>query len=116
MLPIYTQIQRFFRFFFVFFFHEKTKSEIHQYATQNIVNEQVKEEDKNILDRFKNECENQFTQQSNSQERCTAKEFQNSNAKRKRKQNLILNDDVKKVKEENEWFEKIQQDYANMQD
>jgi len=91
---------------------KKTKSEMHQYATENIV---VKEEDKNILHRFKNECENRFTQQNNGQKRCTAAavtKFQNSDAKRKRKQN----DDVsKEVKEENVWFdEKIEHNYTKM--
>merc|ERR1712034_261668 len=67
-----------------------------QYATENVVNETVKVpvENKNILDGVNDECENRFMQ-SNDEERCIgATEFQNSKEKRKRKQNLLLNDDV----------------------
>jgi len=89
----------------------KTKSKVHQCSTENTVNEEVKIEDKNIFDRFKDECENRCIQSND------ATEFQNSNAKRKRKQNSLINDDVKEeVKEENELLEKIQQDYTKMQD
>merc|ERR1712034_210801 len=75
------------------FVQKKAKSKTYQYETENIVNEQVKIEDENILNGFKNEWGGRLIQ-SNDQERCTATEFQNSNTKRKRKQNLILNDDV----------------------
>ena len=54
--------------------------------------------------------------QSNDEERCIVTEFQNSNAARKRKQNSMINDDVKEEKEENELLEKIQQDYTKIQD
>jgi len=95
---------------------KKIKSKVHQYATENIVNETVKIEDENILDGFKDACENRFMHQSNDEERCVATEFQNSNAKRKRKQNSTINDDVKEVKDENELLQEIQQDYTKTQD
>jgi len=93
----------------------KTKSKVHQYKTANIVNKEVKIEDVYILDRFKDECEKRFLQ-SNDEKRYIATEFQNLNAKRKRKENSIMDDDVKEEKEENELLEKIQQDYTKMQD
>merc|ERR1712034_104461 len=87
---------------------KKTRSKVHQYAKENIVDEKVKVEEKYILDEFKNGCENRFTQ-SNDEEGCIV-------AKRKRKQNSMINDDVKEEKEENELLEKIQQDYTKIQD
>jgi len=68
---------------------KKTKFKIYQYATENIMNETVKIEDENILDGFKDVCENHFIHQSNDEERCIV------NAKRKRKQNSMINQDVK---------------------
>jgi len=81
---------------------KKAKSKLYQYTTENVVNKEVKIEGENILDRFKDECEDRFIHQSNDEERCiaAATEFQNSNAKRKQKQNLIFNDDVKEEKVE----------------
>merc|ERR1711925_11576 len=81
---------------------KKAKSKLYQYTTENVVNKEVKIEGENILDRFKDECEDRFIHQSNDEERCiaAATEFQNSNAKRKQKQNLILNDNVKEEKVE----------------
>ena len=74
----------------------------------------IKIEDENILDGFKDACENRFIQ-SNDEENIDT-EFQKSNAKRKRKPNSMLNNDVKEVKEENELFQKIQQDYTETKD
>jgi len=73
---------------------QNTKSKIYQYEPENIVNKEVKVEDEYILHRFKDECENRFIQ-SNDQERDIITEFQNSNAKRKRKENSMIDDDVK---------------------
>jgi len=91
---------------------KKRKSKMSEYATENIVNEQVKIEEENILDGFKDECGNRFTESSGGKG-CIATEFQNSNAKRKRKKNSMMNDDKQKNVEittpnndENEQLEK----------
>merc|ERR1712034_264142 len=89
----------------------KTKSKVHQCTTENFVNKEVKIEDEYILVRFKDECENRFLQ-NNGETRCIATEFENSNEKRKRKENSMMHDDVKEEKEENELLEKIQKDYT----
>merc|ERR1712034_209839 len=68
----------------------ETKFKIYQCATENIVNETVKIEDKNILDGF--------------------------NPKRKRKQHSMINQDVKEVKEEKELLEQIQNNYTKIHD
>jgi len=73
---------------------QTTKSKMHQYEPENIVNKEVKVEDEYILHRFKDECENRFIQ-CNDQERDIITECQNSNAKRKRKANSMIDDDVK---------------------
>jgi len=81
-------------------YQKETKSKIHKYETEKIVNEQVKLEDENIIGGSKDECENRLIQ-SNNEEKCIATEFENSNAKRKRNENSIMNDDVKKEEVEN---------------
>jgi len=85
------------------------------------VNEEVKIEDKNILDGFKDQFENNFMK-SNNEENCidTAS---CQNQKRKRKEEPIIND----VKEENveiaisnhnkyELLEEIQENYTKIHD
>ena len=90
---------RFFLFFFnLFVFYEETKFKIYQYARENIA------------------CENRFIHQINDEESCIETEFQNSNGKRKRKQNSMINQDVKEVKEENELLEEIQNNYTKIHD
>jgi len=91
---------------------QKTKSKICQSVEpENIVDsKEVKVEEENILGGFKNECENRFMK-TNDEKRCT-------NAKRKRKYESIMNDDVmeEKVKIEtptqdgNKLFEEIRKD------
>ena len=76
------------------------------------MNETVKIEDENILDGFKDACENRFIHQSNDEERCIV------NAKRKRKQNSMINQDVKE-EEKRKWTvgqEQIQNNYTKMHD
>jgi len=86
---------------------QKKKSKMYQSTAEIIVNPEVKIEDENILNRFKDECENRFIQDNNDKEKCIATEFENSNAKRKRKDNSILSDDIKKEKMEIDPLEKI---------
>merc|ERR1712034_272771 len=92
----------------------KPKSKVHQYTTENIVNETVKIDDKNIFDVFKDQCGNRFIH-TDDEERCIATKFQKSNPKRKRKQHSMTNQDVKEVKEENELLGQIQNNYTKMQ-
>jgi len=63
---------------------KKTESEIYEYATGNIVNEQVKIEDEDILDKFKDKCENRFIQTNDD----LAPAFQNSNVKTEMKNKI----------------------------
>jgi len=91
---------------------QKTKSKIFQSVeAENIVDsKEVKVEEEIILNGFKNECETRFMK-TNDEKRCT-------NAKRKRKYESIMNDDVmeEKVKIEtptqdgNKLFEEIRKD------
>merc|ERR1712034_148652 len=94
---------------------QKKNSKMNQSTVENIVNAQVKVEEENMLNKFKDECENHFMQ-DNDEEKCVPTEFKNSNAKRKRKPNLKMKVDVTEVKEENEPLGKIQQDYTKIQD
>jgi len=97
---------------------QKEKSKMYQSTAQNIVNAQVKIEDENILNRFKDECEHRFIQ-SNNEEKCIVIEFQTPNAKRKRKEKSMINDDVKEEKmkiDKNELLEKISKDYTKIHD
>merc|ERR1711925_57785 len=48
---------------------KKTKSKMAQSATENTVDEEIKVEDENILDRIKDQCENNFMQ-SNDEQSC----------------------------------------------
>merc|ERR1712034_100841 len=63
---------------------QKTKSKMSQYATENIVNEKIKVEDENILDRFKDQCETNFMK-SNDENNCIeTASCQSQKQKRKR--------------------------------
>jgi len=78
------------------------------------VNKEIKVEDGNILDKFKDECENRFMQSNDEESRITTISFQSQ--KRKRKKRLIMNDAIEETVEiatpndhdGNELFEKLQ--------
>merc|ERR1711925_46400 len=89
--------------------YEKTKSKMDQSATENIVNEEVKIEDENILHGFKNQCEHRFIQ-SNDEESCIDTALC-QNQKRKRKEEPMINDIKLEIAppnyDQNELLEKI---------
>ena len=109
---------RFVFFFNRFVFYEKTKSKVHQYAKENIVDEDVKIEDEKILDGFKDDCESRFIQ-GNDENNCIDKALHESQ-KRKRKDELMINDIKLEIAppnyDQNKLLEKIWKDYKKIQD
>ena len=85
-------------FFKIFVFYEKTKSKIYQSKEKSIVDEKVKVEDKNILNGFKDECENRFIK-SNDKESCIVTASCQSQKRKRKDDNSIIND-VKQEKVE----------------
>jgi len=86
-----------------------------KHKNQIIVNKEIKVEDENILNEFKDECENRFMK-SNDEENCiTTASGENQKRKRKQKEELIMDDVVQEKIEitipnhkSNELVEKIQ--------
>jgi hypothetical protein len=74
---------------------QKTKSNMYQLHPEKIVNENIKVKDENILNEFKDECENRFMA---SNEDASPQNHANAKRKRKPKQNLIVNNDVMEEK------------------
>jgi len=66
-------------------FYEKVKYKKYRSAIENIVNKKVKVEDGNILNGFKEECENRFIKSTN-ENKCISQHFkiqiQNGNEKK----------------------------------
>jgi len=90
---------------------QKIKSKMYASKAENTVNENVKVEDENILDRFKDECENNFMKRP-----CQSKK------QKRQKHSIILNDVIEEQivnttpDDGNKFFEKIQKDYTKILD
>jgi len=74
---------------------QKTKPNMYQLQPENLVNRNIKIEDKNILDEFKDECENRFMTSNGD---APPQNHANAKRKRKQKQNSIVNNDVMEEK------------------
>merc|ERR1712034_127892 len=70
--------------------YEKPKSKMSQSATENIVNEKIKVEDENMLEEFKDQCENNFMEGNDKESFIDTASCQSQ--KRKRKEGPIIND------------------------
>jgi len=75
---------------------QKTKSKIYQSKEKSIVCEKVKVEDKNILNGFKDECENRFIKSNDKESYIATASCQSQ--KRKRKDDNSIMNDVKQEK------------------
>merc|ERR1712034_211789 len=65
-----------------------------KHKNQIIVNKEIKVEDENILNAFKNECENRFMKSTDEENFITTTSGENQKRKRKQKEELIMNDVV----------------------